>query len=194
MPRQPDPDLEARILQAAHALWKRGGEKALTMRAVARAARTNTPAVYRRFRNRRDLVRGVIRQIAMQIRENFRKRNSIEEMAEAYIDNALELPNDYELFYTHSYSLSPPKGPGTPRPIRESRPNFALVEDLLAERLGGAPGDHTQLTLSIWATLHGTCMLLLSRTIPEGHEAELRRACRATIKALLDQAQRGKRK
>ena len=49
MPRHPDPDLEDRILSAAQRLWTRGGEKSLTMRAVARAARTNTPAVYRRF-------------------------------------------------------------------------------------------------------------------------------------------------
>ena len=44
MPRHPDPDLEERILKAAHALWRRGGDKALTMRVVARAAGTNTPA------------------------------------------------------------------------------------------------------------------------------------------------------
>ena len=50
MPRHPDPDLEERVLRAADGLWKRGGEHALTMRAVARAAGTNTPAVYRRWR------------------------------------------------------------------------------------------------------------------------------------------------
>ena len=50
MPRPPDPDLEERILKAARKLWKKGGENALTMRAVAKAAGTkNTPAVYRRF-------------------------------------------------------------------------------------------------------------------------------------------------
>ncbi|PYP82066.1 MAG: TetR/AcrR family transcriptional regulator, partial [Blastocatellia bacterium AA13] len=55
MPRQPDPELEGRILHAADVLWRRGGEQALTMRAVAQAAGTNTPAVYRRFKNREDL-------------------------------------------------------------------------------------------------------------------------------------------
>ena len=45
MARQPDPDLEDRILNAARKLWKQGAGKALTMRAVARAAGTNTPAV-----------------------------------------------------------------------------------------------------------------------------------------------------
>ncbi len=55
MPRRPDPDLEGKILDAAQKLWKKGGEKALTMRTVARAAGTNTPAVYRRFRDRDDI-------------------------------------------------------------------------------------------------------------------------------------------
>jgi AcrR family transcriptional regulator len=188
MPRHPDPELEERILRAAHTLWKRGGDKALTMRAVARAAHTNTPAVYRRFKNREDLIRGLLRRLALQIREHFTAGKTIEGMSEAYVEYALKLPHEYELFYTHSGALSPAKGAGRPRPIRESRPNFALVEELLAGRLGGRPDDHTQLALALWATLHGTAMLLLSKSIPEGHEPELRRACRAAVKALLDRA------
>jgi AcrR family transcriptional regulator len=188
MPRHPDPDLEARILNAAHKLWKRGGEKALTMRAVARAAGTNTPAVYRRFKDRRDLIRGLLLHIAARIRRHFESGENIEEMAEAYVDHALKLPHEYQLFYSNARALSPRKGSGKPRPIRESRPNFAYVEQKLAERLGGAPENHTQLALAVWATLHGTTMLLLTRAIPDGHETELRAACRAAITALIDGA------
>ncbi len=190
MPRQPDPDLEERILGAAHVLWKRGGEKSLTMRAVARAAGTNTPAVYRRFQDRRDLVRGLLLRIAARIRRDFEAGTTLEEMAEAYVDSAVRQPHEYELFYSHVRELSPRRGKGKPRPIRESRPNFAFVETLLAKRLGGAPEDHTQLALGIWATLHGTTMLLLSKSIPEGHEEELRVACRAAVKALLEGAEK----
>lgn len=188
MPRHPDPDLENRILNAAQVLWKRGGEKSLTMRAVARGAGTNTPAVYRRFKNRKDLVRGLLLRIAARIREDFSARETLEDMAEAYVDSALRLPNEYELFYANSRELSPPRGTGRLRPIRESRPNFKFVEQLLAKRLGGSPEEHTQLALSIWATLHGTTMLLLSKSIPEGHEEELRNACRAAMRTMLDEA------
>jgi AcrR family transcriptional regulator len=188
MPRHPDPDLENRILNAAQALWKRGGEKALTMRAVARAAGTNTPAVYRRFKDRRDLVRGLLLRIANRIREDFSTGSTLEEVAEAYVDSALRMPHEYELFYTYSRQLSPPRGSGKPRPIRESRPNFRFVEQLLAKRLGGSPEDQTQLALAIWAILHGTTTLLLSRSIPDGHEEELRVACRAAVKILLQGA------
>ena len=185
MPRHPNPDLENRILNAAQALWKRGGEKALTMRAVARAAGTNTPAVYRRFKDRRDLVRGLLLRIANRIREDFSTGSTLEEVAEAYVDSALRMPHEYELFYTHSRQLSPPRGSGKLRPIRESRPNFRFVEQLLAKRRGGSPEDQTQLALAIWAILHGTTTLLLSRSIPDGHEEELRVACRAAVKTLL---------
>ena len=188
MPRQPDPGLEDRILNAAQTLWNRGGEKALTMRAVARAANTNTPAVYRRFKDRRDLIRGLLLRGVARLRVHFEAGATLEEMAEAYLNEALRRPHEYELFYAYGYELMPKKGPGRPRPIRESRPNFAFLEEQLANRLGGSPQDHTRLALALWATLHGTAKLLLSKSIPEGHEAELRTACRAAVQTLISGA------
>ncbi len=188
MPRQPDPDLEDRILNAAQALWMRGGEKSLTMRAVARAAGTNTPTVYRRFKDRHDLIRGILRRTVLRLRNRFEVGGSLEAMADAYLEEALRLPHEYELFYAYGYELLPKKGPGRPRPIRESRPNFAFLEVQLANRLGGSPQDHTRLALALWATLHGTAKLLLSKSIPEGHEAEMRTACRAAVKTLISGA------
>lgn len=190
MPRHPDPELEERILKAAHALWKRGGDQALTMRAVARAAHTNTPALYRRFKDRQDLIRGLLLRIAGQLREHFTAGKTLEGMAEAYVEYAIKLPHEYELFYMHSGKLSPPKGAGRPRPIRESRPNFALVEELLAGQFGGRADDYTNLALALWAILHGTSMLLVSKSIPEGHEEELRRACRSAVEVLMERAKK----
>jgi AcrR family transcriptional regulator len=188
MPRHPDPDLEERILHAAEILWRRGGDHALTMRTVARAAKTNTPAVYRRFKDREDLLRGLLFRIVKRLRSHFDQAETLEEMAEAYMEYALSAPHEYELFFSHGRLLSPPKKPGAARPIRESRPNFAYVEQLLAKHMGGTPDDHTQLALTLWALLHGTAMMLLSRSIPEGHEEELRSACRAGVKSLLGKA------
>lgn len=185
MPRQPDPDLEDRILNAAQKLWTRGGEKSLTMRAVAQAAGTNTPTVYRRFKDRRDLIRGLLRRTIVRLRRHFEAGESLEAMAEAYVNEALRLPHEYELFYTYGHELLPARGSGRARPIRESRPNFAFLEVQLAKRLGGSPEDHTRLALALWATLHGTVKLLLSKSIPEGHEAELRAASRAAVKTLI---------
>jgi len=188
MPRHPDPDLEDRVLRAADILWRRGGEKALTMRAVARAAGTNTPAVYRRFKDRDDLLRALLLRIADRLRQHFEKGETMEAMAEAYVDFAVSMPNEYKLFYSYASFMSPRKGRGPARPIRESRPNFALVERLLASKFGGSPEDYTQTALALWALLHGTSTMLVSKVIPEGHEEALREACRAGVKAILASA------
>ena len=188
MPRQPDPNLEERILNAAHALWKRGGDKALTMRAVARAARSNTPAVYRRFRDRQDIVRALLRRIQVEIASHLMRCRTIEEMGEAYVNYALGHPHEYGLFYAHVRYLSPPARSAPLLPIRETRPNMGLMEKRLADRLGGKPEDHTRLALGLWAAAHGTAMMLIMKAIPTGHEAELRAAFTASVKAMLRQA------
>jgi TetR/AcrR family transcriptional regulator len=79
VPRRPDPDLEGKILDAAQKLWKKGGEKALTMRAVAKAAGTNTPSVYRRFRDRDDILRALLHRIRLQIAASLETATSPEE-------------------------------------------------------------------------------------------------------------------
>jgi len=56
MPRKADKQLEGRIVDAAYQLWSKGGEHAVTMRAVALAAKTTTPTLYERFRDKHDLI------------------------------------------------------------------------------------------------------------------------------------------
>ena len=188
MPRQPDPELEGRILHAADVLWRRGGEQALTMRAVAQAAGTNTPAVYRRFKNREDLIRGLLLGIVARLRRYFEQGQSLQQMAETYVEFALKTPHDYELFYSYGTLLNRRTGGKQRRPIRESRPNFGLVEQMAAKELGGTPDDHTELALQLWSLLHGMTMLLLNKSLPDGHDAELRDACRTAVKTLIANA------
>jgi AcrR family transcriptional regulator len=191
MPRKPDPDLEDRILKAAQLLWKRGGEKALTLRAVAKAAGTNTPAVYRRFKDRKEIVIALLRYYQADLAKQFRDTDSIEEIAEVFVDYLVKRPHAYELLLAHGRELIPPARPGRkPAAIRESRPNFASLEERLARRLGGSPEDHTKLALALWSLAQGAAAILLSRAIPEGHEEELRSACRAGVKKLFVEAAR----
>ncbi len=186
MPRHPDPDLEGRVLKAAEGLWRRGGARALTMRAVARTAGTNTPAVYRRFKDRQDLVKGILLRIAARIRQNFERGETLEGMSEEYLEFALKNPNEYQLFFAEARLLNAPKGRGAPRPIRESRPNFDFAEKIAAKQLGGAPEEYSRFVLALWSLLHGTATLFLTKSIPEGHEEELRQACRTAVKALIE--------
>jgi len=187
MPRHPDPKLEERILNSAQKLWKKGAEKTLTMRAVAKAAGTNTPAVYRRFKNRRDILHAILRRLQKDVAEVVRSCQSAEEACERFLEFALTHPHEYQLFYEHAYQL--PRPPHSERTgLREERPTMALMEAKLAARLGGSPEDHTRLGLALWAVTHGTAMILISKAIPEEHAAELRSVFSATVQSMVRNA------
>ncbi len=186
MPRHPDPRLEECILDSAQKLWKKGGERALTMRAVAKAAGTNTPAVYRRFRDRQQILRALLRRLQREIGTVLGPCRSPEEAIERYLEYALSHPHEYALFYAHAYQLPRPARLGVA--LREHRPTMALIEDRLAERLGGAPADHTRLSLALWTLAHGTATILISKAIPEEHVDELRSVFTAGVDTLIRNA------
>lgn len=189
MARQADPDLEDRILNAARRLWKKGAGKALTMRAVARAANTNTPAVYRRFRHRDDILRALLLRTRRDIYRQFETSSSVEEACARYLDYALSHPHEYELYYLHEYELlfssRPARGVSLNQVFKEGRPAVELIKAMLAAELGGVPDDHTSLQLTLWALLHGTVMLLIAKTIQSQHAAAMRAACRNSVATLL---------
>ena len=194
MARRPDPNLEDRILNAARQLWKKGAGKALTMRAVARAARTNTPAVYRRFPHRDDILRALLQRTRQEMYRQLEASSSVEEACERYLDYALSHPHEYELYYMHEYELlfsgRPARGVTLNQTFKEGRPSVELMKGRLAAQLGGSPDDYTLLELSLWALLHGTVMLLIAKTIQPEHAAVMREACRNSVTTLLREVRR----
>ncbi len=189
MARLPDPDLEDRILKAARRLWKKGASHALTMRAVARAAKTNTPAVYRRFAHRDDILRAMLEQTRREIYQQFEASSSVEEACERYVEYALSHPHEYELYYVHEHELlfasRTPRSLNLNETFKEARPAVQLIKAMLAAELGGSPDDHTALQLALWALLHGTVMLLIAKTILPQHAGAMRSACRNSVATLL---------
>lgn len=187
MPRHPDPQLEERILRAAQKLWRKGGEQALTMRAVAKAAGTNTPAVYRRFRDRQQILRALLRRLQLEFGEVLRGCQSPAEVSQRYLDYAVSHPHEYQLSYRQEYQFRSPRANPAPS-LREFRPNLALMEEKLAGWLSGSPQDHSSLVLSLWMAAHGTAMILISKTIPDEHVPELRAVFTATVETLMRNA------
>ena len=192
MSRQPDPDLEDRILKAARRLWTKGAGKALTMRAVARAARTNTPAVYRRFPHREDILRALLERTRQEIFQQLKAGRTVEEACERYVDFALSHPHEYELYYTHEYDLifsaKRARGITLNQVFKENRPAVELMKGKLAVQLGGSPDGYARLTLAVWALLHGTVMLLIAKTVHPEHAPEMRSVCRESLQTLLREA------
>lgn len=177
MSRHNDPELEGRILKAARKLWHAGGETALSMRAVAKAARTNTPAVYRRFRSREEILEALILDYQRQLIDQIAPCKSPQEIAESILDFALSRPQEYQLITSGLLARMTPERPGV---------EFAAYR--AAELMGGSTKDYAGLVLAVWATVHGMAMLQISGTLREEDHVRARQAFTRSIHVLIDNA------
>lgn len=191
MPRPPNPRLEEQILKAARKLWKKGGENALTMRAVAKAAGTNTPAVYRRFRDREDILRALLQCIRLEFAEVLQAAASPEDACERYLDYGLSHPHEYELFYQHEYELF-----YSAHSIRAGarndlgRPARDTMKQKLAKRFGGKPEDHELLNTSLWMLAHGAVMLMIAKSILPEDVQDARTVYSSAVAAMLETSEK----
>lgn len=193
MPRQPDPELENRILNAAHKLWRRGGDEELTLRSVAREAATNTPAVYRRFQNRDAIIRALLHRMRLELAKRMEDASSPEEGCERYLEYALTHPLEYELFYRYNYKLD--HSPQARRAgVKVGRPARDAIQGKLAKTLGGSAADHEDLMMALWMMAHGAAMLLISKSILPQDAKFAHAMFTRSIQALLKDAARAKRR
>ncbi|HEY6339491.1 MAG TPA: TetR/AcrR family transcriptional regulator [Candidatus Sulfotelmatobacter sp.] len=176
MPRHPDPELEQRILEVACRLWARGGTKALTMRAVARAAGTTTPTVYERYRDREDLLRGVRLQTRRDLFASMSRSRTLAQACERYLHFALDHPHAFEMLFDRF--AQPPS-------LHEPWPSFNLMRHRLAQRLGGTPHQHTRLMLSLWSLMHGTAMLMIRGEVEGSLRTQMFHACLDALEDLV---------
>ncbi len=181
MPRQPDPSLEQRILDAASRLWARGGEKTLTMRAIARASGTTTPTVYERYRDRDDILRALRLRTRYELFAALSHTHTLREAVVAYVEFALAHSHAYEVLFD---------GVGAPPSLHESWPSFNLLRSRVAERLGGTPRKYTRLMLSLWSLLHGTAMLIIRGRFEGALQTQVVHACVDAFEGLVDAASR----
>jgi len=177
MPRRPDPLLEGRILEAAGKLFLKGGEKALSMRALARLAHTNTAAVYRRFRNRKAIMRVLMERYQQDLLRAVQPCTSPQQACQRVLEFGLARPREYQLNFAEWYSK-----------FQEPRPNFEYLKRRFAEWLGGSPEDQSSLALTLWAQIHGTVMLLISKAVPAKDQAELLSVFTASVNLLVTNA------
>lgn len=185
MPRQADPQLEQRILDAACRLWARGGEKSLTMRGVAKAAGTTTPTVYERYRDRGDILRSVRLQTRVELLAAVAPYRTLPQACHSYLEFALEHPHAYEVLFD---------GFAQPPSLHEPWPTFNLLRQNLARRLGGTPRQHTRLMLSLWSLMHGTAMLMIRGRVTGPLRTQMFHACLDAVEAIIASAERSKGK
>ena len=185
MPRQADPQLEQRILEAACRLWSRGGEKALTMRGVAKAAGTTTPTLYERYHDRDDILRALRIQTRVELFSALAGTRSLAQACERYLEYALAHPHAYEVLFDGFAELPS---------LHEPWPSFNLMRQRLTQRLGGSARSHTRLMLSLWSLMHGTAMLMIRGGVSGPLRAQMIHACLDALEAIVAQAASSKGK
>lgn len=176
MPRHPDPELEQRILTAASRLWARGGDKALTMRAVAKAAGTTTPTVYERYRDREDIRKALRLKTRSELFRTLTRTRTLREAIECQLQFAMENTHAYQVLFD---------GVGKPPSLHEPWPSFNLMRERLAKQLGGNPRQHNRLMMAIWCIIHGTAMLIIRGGFEGALRTQALHACLDAIDNLL---------
>jgi AcrR family transcriptional regulator len=152
------------------------------MRAVARAAGTNTPAVYRRFRTRKQILCALVRSYQRELLKQLEPCGSLSQIAQCVLDFALHSPREYQLI-TAGWLAS----------VKE-RPNFDFVAYRCAEWMGGRARDHEGLVFALWSLAHGTAMLRLSGTLREEELPRARAAFTQAVEVLIANADRLQRR
>ena len=181
MPRHSDPALEKRILGAASRLWARGGEKSLTMRAVAKVAGTTTPTVYERYRDREDILRALRLETRRELFAALNRTRTLRESVERYLQFALEHRYAYEVLFD---------GIAKPPSLYEPWPSFNLMRERVARLIGerGHAPDH--LMLAIWCLMHGTAMLIIRGNFDGALRTQAIHGCEDAVDTLLKAARR----
>lgn len=179
MPPHADLKLEERILNAAQRLWRTRGERGLTLRAVARAAGSTTPTVYKRFRNKQALVAALGLRIRAQLIEYLIATASLEDVGRRYVEFAEQHPHEYQLLL---HSWGDVFNPGVPRPGRI----WLMTE--FARRFGGNPEDYARAVYAIILLSHAAASML-SMPADEVSRADLRRNFLAIVGDVIEHHQ-----
>ena len=176
MPRLADEHLEARIVQAAHRLWRTHGAKNLTLRSVARAAGTTTTTVYKRFRNKEALLLALAEMVQARITAKTTSAATIEDCYRRFLQFADQHPHEYQLLWGPAWAEL--LGPERPRPIK------AWLLEKFAARFGGEPKDYVLSYYALFLLVHGTANLLIV-TRDRRMKAEMVDSCLAICDALV---------
>jgi AcrR family transcriptional regulator len=177
MPRTADPTLPSRIVEAAYALWRKGSDGAVTIRDVARRARTTTPSVYAHFEDRA----AILRDVRMLAHDHFvaalSESGSVLDACARMLAFADAHPRDYELLFGYGFR-------DRVEPTVQAA-QFAIFEGHIRQA-GVADRDVRPTAFAIRNLVHGTAMFRLAQDRPGPWWPESRKACLDACAVLLE--------
>ena len=160
-------DLREQLLEAVRQLIESDGPDGFSIAEACRAAGVSTAAPYRHFRDRDDILRGVILAAmtrmgsAMQAAADAHPPGDPERivaLGHAYVGFARREPGVFALMFGQAGHHS-----DDPQLAEEGEAKFAIVLRVVAEHLGRAMDDAevTARAYALWCAVHGHCFLVL---------------------------------
>ncbi len=166
-------DLQNALVGEGLGLARRGGERAVTVRAAARGAGVSHAAAYRHFPSRRALLASVateaMNRLAKVLEETTPSDPPLDRfrvLVAAYLSWAISNPGVFRVAFSEELWDKESLPRLRDASDRASRP----VLDAAADHLGpsAAEGESRRLALAAWAQTHGFAVLALDRQLTQG--------------------------
>ncbi|MEZ0229203.1 MAG: TetR/AcrR family transcriptional regulator [Planctomycetota bacterium] len=171
-------EVRRKILDAARELFAKHGYDAVTMRKIAEKIEYSPTAIYLHFKDIEELIQELCENDFYTFSLRFAQANTIEDpearlraAAQAYVDFALEHPNQYRLMFMTPH----PCDPGEKAMKRRGNPRedaYAYLRELIQQSmdLGMVRKDVKDAELvaqTVWAALHGVISLEITMNMNE---------------------------
>jgi len=176
MPRPPDAELEERIVAAAMRLLDRGGEAAVTLRAVAKEGGTTTPTLYKRFRNRDELRERLVGRATDEVMAALESATSIEAMFRGFLEFSRARPTRVSLS-VQTFGERYVRG--------EMMPGFELLQTRIRAEVGIKGKECEDLALAIASLGFGTAQGMIAAGNNTRHAAQFRRTAIGALRSLV---------
>ncbi|WP_069130144.1 TetR/AcrR family transcriptional regulator [Rhodohalobacter halophilus] len=165
--------LREEILDVSKELLLKHGFSKMSMRKIAKKANVTATSIYLHFKNKDDLLLALVEESIAKL--NLVLRNSLDEsvspvaqlesLADAYVDYALENPQEYEIIYM----VRPEEMPKYPREkFQQVRQIYELLAGIIRK------GQEQQLfdvedplvsAYTLWAQIHGVVSVILGKRL-----------------------------
>jgi len=177
VPRISNAALEGEIIAAAMRLLDKGGDDAVTLRAVAREAGTTTPTIYERFPNRDRLMEGVTDRVTEDLLEVLRPCKSVRAMFFAYLRESRAHPARAS-FEVRTFAARYVRGQETP--------GFDLLKSRLTEEIGIKGSAAEDLALAIASLAFGTAQGMIAAGSDTRQALQFQRSAVRALQILLE--------
>jgi AcrR family transcriptional regulator len=165
--------LREEILEASKELLIKEGFSKMSMRRIAEKADVSATSIYLYFRNKDDLLLALIEESIENLKASLMEvvdaskgfLMQLEDMAHAYIEYALNHPQEYEIIYM----VRPEEMPKYPRDkFMNVRSGYELLADIIRQGHDQEQIDVEDALINaytLWAQLHGVVSVILNKRL-----------------------------